>query len=76
MSFESDLARLEAITERFKAEDTGLEEAIKLYEEAMVLEKKLSKTIKEIERKIEVVTSKADSTSIETEEFKEDGKDE
>ncbi len=71
MSFETDLARLEAITEKFKDENTGLEEAIKLYEEANALEKKLTSTIKDIERKIEIVTSDKDSDSIQTKEFKD-----
>ena len=71
MSFETDLARLEAITEKFKDENTGLEEAIKLYEEANALEKKLTCTIKDIERKIEIVTSDKDSDSIQTKEFKD-----
>ncbi len=69
MSFETDLARLEEITEKFKDENTGLEDAIALYEEATKLEKKLSKTIKEIERKIEIVTSEDDADSITTKEF-------
>ena len=57
MSFESDLKRMEEITELLKKDDTGLEDAIKLYEEATALGKKLSKTLSEIERKIEIVTS-------------------
>ncbi len=69
MSFETDLARLEEITEKFKDESTGLEDAIALYEEASKLEKKLSKTIKEIERKIEIVTTDEDADSITTKEF-------
>ncbi|NLZ67970.1 MAG: exodeoxyribonuclease VII small subunit [Spirochaetales bacterium] len=71
MSFETDLARLEAITEKFKDENTGLEEAIKLYEEANALEKKLTSTIKDIERKIEIVTSDKDSDNLQTKEFKD-----
>ena len=57
MSFESDLKRMEEITDLLKKDDTGLEDAIKLYEEATALGKKLSKTLSEIERKIEIVTS-------------------
>ena len=37
MSFESDLKRMEEITELLKKEETGLEESIKLYEEANAL---------------------------------------
>ena len=57
MSFESDLKRMEEITDLLKKDDPGLEDAIKLYEEATALGKKLSKTLSEIERKIEIVTS-------------------
>lgn len=57
MSFESDLKRMEEITDLLKKDDTGLEDAIRLYEEATALGKKLSKTLSEIERKIEIVTS-------------------
>lgn len=68
MSFESDLERLEKITELLKDEKTGLEEAIKLYEEANTLSKKLSKTLSEIERKVEKVTS-SDEEILDTEEI-------
>ena len=71
MSFESDLERLEKITELLKDEKTGLEEAIKLYEEATGLSKKLSKTLSEIERKVEKVTS-TDEDMLETEEIEND----
>ncbi len=71
MSFESDLERLEKITELLKDEKTGLEEAIKLYEEATTLSKKLSKTLSMIERKVEKVTS-TDEDVLETEELKND----
>lgn len=71
MSFESDLERLEKITELLKDEKTGLEEAIKLYEEANALSKKLSKTLKDIQRKVEKVTS-TDEDILETEEMEDD----
>lgn len=68
MSFESDLKRMEEITEKLKSDETGLEESIKLYEEASVLGKKLSKTLNDIQRKIEKVTS-TDEDVMETEEI-------
>lgn len=68
MSFESDLKRMEEITELLKNDETGLEESIKLYEEASALGKKLSKTLSEIERKVERVTS-TDEDILETEEM-------
>ncbi|MBR1918530.1 MAG: exodeoxyribonuclease VII small subunit [Spirochaetales bacterium] len=55
MSFETDLKRLETITEKLKDENTGLEESLKLYEEASELSKKLSKTLEEVRRKVEAV---------------------
>ena len=57
MSFESDLKRLEEITAKLKDENTGLEESLKLCEEAGSLNKKLTKTLEEVRRKIEIVSS-------------------
>lgn len=71
MSFESDLKRMEEITELLKKDETGLEEAIKLYEEASSLGKKLSKTLTEIQRKVEKVTTQ-DETELMTEGFEEE----
>ena len=71
MSFESDLKRMEEITDLLKKEDTGLEESIKLYEEANELVKKLTKTLTEIQRKVEKVTSD-DEMEMQTEEMEED----
>jgi len=70
MSFESDLKRMEEITDLLKNEDTGLEESIKLYEEATELGKKLSKTLNAIQRKVEKVTS-TDEDVMETEEIED-----
>ncbi len=74
MSFESDLKRMEEITDLLKKDDTGLEDAIKLYEEATELGKKLNKTLSEIQRKIELVTSE-DEDVLTTEEMEEDEDD-
>ena len=74
MSFESDLKRMEEITDLLKKDDTGLEDAIKLYEEATELGKKLNKTLSEIQRKIELVTSE-DEDVLTTEEMDEDEDD-
>ena len=73
MSFESDLKRMEEITDLLKKDDTGLEDAIKLYEEATELGKKLNKTLSEIQRKIEMVTS--DDEDVLTTEEMEEGED-
>lgn len=71
MSFESDLKRMEEITELLKKEETGLEESIKLYEEANALGKKLTKTLSEIQRKVEKVVSDNEN-ELATESFKSD----
>lgn len=70
MSFEKDLKRLEEITEKLKAEDTGLEESITLFEEASKLSKTLNSTLTDIKRKVEIVTNKADDENLELEEMK------
>lgn len=57
MSFESDLKHLEELTAKLKSEDTGLEESLKLYEEASALEKKLTKTLDEVRRRVESVSA-------------------
>ena len=56
MSFESDLKRMEEITELLKKEETGLEESIKLYEEANALGKKLTKTEKSVQSGYQTLT--------------------
>ena len=65
MSFESDLKRLEEITAKLKDENTGLEESLKLYEEASTLSKSLTKTLEEVRRKIEVVSKDGSITELE-----------
>ena len=74
VSCETDLKRLEEITELLKDESTGLEKAIELYEEASKLTKSLNKTLSSLERRIEKVTSE-DEFELEKEEMKEDDED-
>ena len=71
MSFETDLKRLEEITALLKKEETGLEEAITLYEEAGKLSKSLNRTLTSLQRKIEKVTTE-DEYTLEKEEKKEE----
>ena len=52
MSFESDLKRMEEITQLLKNPETGLEKSIELYEEGSRLAKELSKTLDQIQRKV------------------------
>ena len=56
MSFETDLKKLEELTEKLRSEDTGLEESIRIYEEAIQLTKKLNATLEDVKRKIEEVS--------------------
>lgn len=65
MSFESDLKRLEEITAKLKDENTGLEESLKLYEEASALSKTLTKTLEDVRRKIEVVSKDGSVSELE-----------
>lgn len=60
MSFESELKRLEEITLKLKSEETGLEESLKLYEEASALVKKLNATLEDVKRRVEIVSQDGD----------------
>ena len=75
MSFESDLKRMEEITQLLKNPETGLEKSIELYEEGSRLAKELSKTLDQIQRKVEKVTS-IDENKLETVELDDDGNEE
>lgn len=72
MSFESDLKRMEEITQLLKNPETGLEKSIELYEEGSRLAKELSKTLDQIQRKVEKVTS-IDENELETVDLDDDG---
>ena len=75
MSFESDLKRMEEITQLLKNPETGLEKSIELYEEGSRLAKELSKTLDQIQRKVEKVTS-IDEYELETVDLDDDGNEE
>lgn len=72
MSFESDLKRMEEITELLKNPETGLEKSIELYEEGNKLARSLSKTLEAIQRKVGKVTT-LDENELETEELDDEG---
>ena len=57
MSFETDLKRLEEITAKLKSDETGLEESLALYEEASRLNRRLTKTLEDMRRRIEQVSA-------------------
>ena len=75
MSFESDLKRMEEITQLLKNPETGLEKSIELYEEGSRLVKELSKTLDQIQRKVEKVTS-IDENELETVDLDDEGNEE
>ena len=75
MSFESDLKRMEEITQLLKNPETGLEKSIELYEEGSRLAKERSKTLDQIQRKVEKVTS-IDENELETVELDDEGNEE
>ncbi len=70
MSFESDLKRMEEIADLINNPETGMEDAIKLYEEANKLSKKLTATLEGIKRRIDEVTS-SDENEFAVKEFDE-----
>ena len=72
MSFESDLKRMEEITELLKNPETGLEKSIEHNEEGNKLARSLSKTLEAIQRKVEKVTT-LDENELETEELDDEG---
>ena len=75
MSFESDLKRMEEITQLLKNPETGLEKSIELYEEGSRLAKEISKTLDQIQRKVEKVTS-IDENELETVDLDDEGNEE
>ena len=75
MSFESDLKRMEEITQLLKNPETGLEKSIELYEEGSRLAKELSRTLDQIQRKVEKVTS-IDENELETVDLHDEGNEE
>ena len=57
-SFEERLARLEDLSEKIKAGDLPLEDAVSLFEEGMQLARGLEKELSRIERKVELLINK------------------
>ncbi|MBI9095734.1 MAG: exodeoxyribonuclease VII small subunit [Sphaerochaeta sp.] len=55
MSFETDVSRIEEIAQKLNASDTSLEESLALFEEGMLLSKKLEKTLSEAKNRVEIV---------------------
>lgn len=59
MGFQSDLQKVQEITEKLNSQGTDLDESIKLYEEGVTLVKKLEKQLAEAKRKVEIATGSA-----------------
>lgn len=54
-SFEERLNRLEQLSDKLKAGNIPLEEAVSLFEEGIKLAKELEKELSKIERKVEIL---------------------
>jgi exodeoxyribonuclease VII small subunit len=63
-TFENKLVRLEEISDLLEAEETQLEDAIKLFEEGIELSKDCLTTLKSAELKITELKKKIDSISL------------
>jgi exodeoxyribonuclease VII small subunit len=66
-SFEKNITRLQEISELLESEGIGLEEAIKLYEEGVLLSKSCSEELKQAELKISQIKAKAQEISADNE---------
>ena len=62
MKFEDGLRKLEEIVSSLDEGKVPLDEALRLFEEGVGLTKKLSKTLDDIERKVEILVKKEDGT--------------
>lgn len=62
ISFEKALAQLEKIVQQMETGDLSLENALKKFEEGMKLSRYCSQKLEETEKKIELLTEKADGT--------------
>ncbi len=71
MEFEEGLRKLETIVGTLDEGKISLDEALSLFKEGLTLTKQLSKTLDDIERKVEVLVKKDDG-SIEKKPFLQD----
>lgn len=55
MNFENKIIKLKEISEKISSEETGLDEALKLYEEGSKLYDELSNIISQANQKIETI---------------------
>ena len=54
-NFEANLKKLEMIVDKIESDSTGLEEAVKLYEEGMKIKQICDKKLKDIEMQIKKI---------------------
>ena len=59
-TFEERLERLEALSEKIRTGDLGLDEAVQTFEEGMRLAKQLEKDLSKVERKVEILVNEPD----------------
>lgn len=71
MKFEEGLRKLEEIVNTLDEGKAPLDEALRLFEEGVGLTRKLSKTLDDIERKVEILVKKDDG-SLEKKPFLEE----
>jgi exodeoxyribonuclease VII small subunit len=67
--FENKLKRLEEITSKLESGELGLEESIEAYREGIELSRSLIATLREAEKKIQLIQKEAVSEFVSIEEF-------
>ena len=63
MSYEEDIQRMEEITSRLQDSSVPLDESIKLFEEGVLIARRVEKELTEIERKVEILISEPQETA-------------
>jgi exodeoxyribonuclease VII small subunit len=58
--FEKSLARLEEVVRRLESPQLSLDEAMKLFEEGVILSRECQKQLEEAEGRVEILLKKAD----------------
>jgi exodeoxyribonuclease VII small subunit len=70
--FERSLARLEEVVRRLESPQLSLDEAMKLFEEGVVLSRECQKQLEEAEGRVEILLKKADGKIV-AEAFEAEG---
>ena len=63
-TFESALARLEAIVENLESGELGLEESLTAFEEGVTLSRRCSTQLEDAERRIEILVGEGDDLEV------------